>query len=141
LDDYKFSIIKEEIIDNQHCYVVEVTPKVHRKYTKYMAWVANGWWIHLRIDYYQDQEIYRSGVFKDVRIVDAIPTPFQIDMENKKTGHQTQLTIRRIQYHTNFGDDLFTQRSLERRENSLATSFVHADSGMIGYYASVYPVS
>jgi outer membrane lipoprotein-sorting protein len=114
LDDYKFSIEKEEVIDGKPCYVIEVTPKIRRKYTKYIAWVSKDWWIHLKIEYYQDNDIYRSGVFKDVKIIDAIPTPFRIDMENKRTGHRTELTIGNIQYHTHFSDDLFTQRSLER---------------------------
>jgi outer membrane lipoprotein-sorting protein len=114
LDDYKFSIEKEEAVDGKPCYVVEVTPKIHRKYTKYVAWVAKDLWIHLKIDYYQDKDIYRSGVFRDVRIIDGIPTPFQIDMENRKTNHRTELTIHSIKYHTQFTDDLFSQRSLER---------------------------
>ncbi len=114
LDDYKFSIEKEEVFDGKPCYVVEVTPKIRRKYTKYIAWVAKDLWIHLKIDYYQDKDIYRSGVFSDVRIIDGIPTPFKIDMENRKTGHRTALTIQSIKYHTQFSDDLFSQRSLER---------------------------
>jgi outer membrane lipoprotein-sorting protein len=114
LDDYKFSIEREEVIDGKPCYVVEVTPKIHRKYTKYLAWVAKDLWIHLKIEYYQDKDIYRAGVFQDVRIIDGIPTPFKIDMENKKTNHRTELTIESIKYHTQFSDDLFSQRSLER---------------------------
>ncbi len=114
LDDYKFSIEKEDVIDGKPCYVVEVTPKIHRKYTKYLAWVAKDLWIHLKIEYYQDRDIYREGEFRDVRIIDGIPTPFKINMENKKTGHRTELTIESIQYHTHFSDDLFSQRSLER---------------------------
>jgi outer membrane lipoprotein-sorting protein len=114
LDDYKFSIVKEDVIDNKPCFVVEVTPKIHRKYTRYLAWVAKDLWIHLRIDYYQDRDIYRTGVFTDIRIIDGIPTPFRLDMENKKTSHRTELTIEGIQYHTHFPDELFSQRSLER---------------------------
>jgi len=114
LDDYKFSIIKEDEVDGKPCYVVEVTPRIHRKYTHYIAWVAKGLWIHLKIDYYQEKELYRTGVFTDIRIIDGIPTPFKLDMENKKTGHRTELTIESIQYHTHFSDDLFSQQSLER---------------------------
>jgi len=114
LDDYKFSIVKEEVLDGKPCYVVEVTPKIRRKYTKYLAWVAKDWWIHLKIEYYQDKDIYRSGAFRDVRIIDDIPTPFRIDMENNKTNHRTELTIENIRYHTHFSDDLFSQQSLER---------------------------
>jgi hypothetical protein len=114
LDDYKFSIEKEETLDGRPCFVVEVTPKIHRKYTRYVAWVAKDLWIHLKIEYYQDHDLYRTGVFQDVRIIDGIPTAFKIFMENKKTNHRTELTIDSIKYHTSFTDDLFTQRSLER---------------------------
>lgn len=114
LDDYKFSILREDNFDGKPCYVVEVTPKIRRKYTRYVAWVAKDLWIHLKIDYYQDKEIYRAGVFRNIRIVDGIATPFKLDMENRKTGHRTELTVESIKYHTNFPDELFTQRSLER---------------------------
>jgi outer membrane lipoprotein-sorting protein len=114
LDDYKFSILKEEVIDGKPCYVVEVTPKIHRKYTKYIAWVAKDLWVHLKIDYYQDSDIYRTGVLTDIRTIDGIPTPFKMNMENKKTSHRTELTIEDIKYHTHFADDFFSQRSLER---------------------------
>jgi len=114
LDDYKFSILKEDVVGDKPCYVVEVTPKIHRKYTRFVAWVAKDLWIHLKIDYYQEKALYRAGAFTDIRIIDGIPTPFRLDMENKKTGHRTELTIESIQYHTHFSDDLFSQRSLER---------------------------
>jgi hypothetical protein len=114
LDDYQFSIEKEEVIDGKPCYVVEVTPKIRRKYTRYLAWVAKDLWVHLKIEYYQDKGIYREGVFRDVRMIDGIPTPFRLNMENRRTGHRTELTIETIQYHTHFPDDLFSQRSLER---------------------------
>jgi outer membrane lipoprotein-sorting protein len=114
LDDFKYSILKEEDLDGKPCYVVEVTPKTRRKYTKYIAWVAKDLWIQVKIEYYQDKDIYRSGSFKDIRIIDTIPTPFKSEMENRKTNHRTELTIENVQYHTKFADDLFTQRSLER---------------------------
>jgi outer membrane lipoprotein-sorting protein len=114
LDDYKFKILREENIDGKPCYVVEVTPRIRRKYTRYIGWVAKDLWVHLKIEYYQDDEIYRAGEFRDVRIIDGIPTPFQLEVENRTTGHRTELTLESIKYHTKFSDDLFTQRSLQR---------------------------
>lgn len=114
LDDFKFRILPEEAVDGKPCYVIEVTPKTHRKYTKYISWVAKDLWIQLKIDYYQDKDIYRSGVFKDIRLIDQIPTAFQSEMENKKTKHRTEITVESAQYNTHFSDGLFTQRSLER---------------------------
>jgi hypothetical protein len=114
LDDYKFSIIKEELIDGKPCYKIEVIPKVRRKYTRYIAWVAKDLWVHLKIDYYQDDNIYRAGIFRDIRSIDGIPTPFRISVENRKSNHRTELTIDSIRYQTQFPDELFTQQSLER---------------------------
>jgi Outer membrane lipoprotein-sorting protein len=114
LDDYKFSIVKEDVLENRPCYVVEVTPKIRRKYTRYVAWISKEFWVHLKVDYYQGDEIYRTAEFKHIRVVDGIPTPFTWNVENRKTGHRTELTIENIRYHTHFPDDLFTQRSLER---------------------------
>lgn len=114
LDEYSFTILREEVQDGRPCYVVEVTPKVHRKWNRYVAWVAKDLFIHLKIEFFRDKEPYRAGTFTDVRIVDDIPTPFRMQMENVKTGHKTELTIEEIKYQTNFPDELFTQRSLER---------------------------
>jgi outer membrane lipoprotein-sorting protein len=114
LNDYSYEILREETFDGKPCYVVEVTPKIRRKYSRYVAWVAKNLWIHTKIEYYQDKDLYRSGVFRDIRIVDGIPTPFKIEMKNHKTGHQTVLTIGSIQYHTNFSNAFFSQRTLER---------------------------
>jgi outer membrane lipoprotein-sorting protein len=114
LDDYSFKILREEVVDGKPCYVVEVTPKIHRKYTRYIAWVAKDLWIHLKIEYYQDKELYRTGVFQDVKVVSGIPTAFAAHMENKKTNHRTEMKLEDVQYNTRYSDDLFTQRSLER---------------------------
>jgi hypothetical protein len=114
LDDYAFSIAGEEDIDGKPCYKVEVIPKIQRKYTRFVAWVAKDLWIHLKIAYYQEKTLYRAGSFSEVRMVDDIPTAFKIHMENMTTGHKTTLTIENISYRTRFQDDLFSQHSLER---------------------------
>lgn len=114
LDDYSFKILREEEMDGRPCFVVEVTPKIHRKYTRYVSWVAKDLWVHLKIEYYQDKEIYREGAFSDVRMVDDIPTAFKGLMANKKSGHRTEFSIENVEYHTSYPEDLFTQRSLER---------------------------
>lgn len=114
LDDYSFKMLRDEIVDGKLTSVVEVTPKIHRKYTRYIAWVAKDLWVHVKIEYYQDKELYRSGLFTDIRTIDGIPTPFRLVMENKKTNHRTELTLESVQYHTHFTDDLFSQQSLER---------------------------
>jgi len=115
LNEYVYKIIREdEVIDNRPCYVIEVTPKKPRKYSKYIIWVAKNIWVPTKIEYYREKELYRAGAFKDIRTIDGIPTPFMYEMENLKTRHRTVLTIQSISYTTKYPDSLFTQRSLER---------------------------
>jgi uncharacterized protein len=114
LDDYSFTILREEVVDSRPCYVVEVMPKVHRKWSRNEAWVDKELFVHRKIVYYQGKEPYRAGTFTDVRIIDDLPTPFRMEMENMKTGHRTEVILLNIQYHISHPDDLFTQRSLER---------------------------
>ena len=114
LDDYTFTILREEVQDSRPCYVVEVEPKIHRKWTRYQAWVDKEQFVHRKIVYFQDQDPYRIGTFADVRVIDTLPTAFRMEMKNLKTSHRTEVLIEDILYHTSHPDDLFTQRSLER---------------------------
>jgi outer membrane lipoprotein-sorting protein len=114
LNDFSYKVLKEEVVDGKPCYVVEVTPKTHRKYSRYVAWIAKDYWVHIRIEYYQDKELYRKGNFREIRLIDGVPTPFRIEMENLKSSHRTLLTMESVSYRARFPDDLFTQRSLER---------------------------
>lgn len=114
INDYSFKILREENFDGRPCYVIEVTPKKPRKYTSYIAWVARDLWVTTKIEYYQGKELYRFGSFRDIRMINAIPTPFEYIMENNRTKHRTVLTIQNIVYGTSFPNEFFTQRSLER---------------------------
>ncbi|MGE4559978.1 MAG: outer membrane lipoprotein-sorting protein, partial [Desulfobulbus sp.] len=114
LDDYAFTILREEIQDSRPCYVVEVRPRIHRKWSRYEAWVDKELFVHRKIIFFQDKEPYRAGIFTDIRMIDAIPTAFRMEMKNLRTAHRTEVVLEDILYHTNHPDDLFTQRSLER---------------------------
>ena len=114
LDDYRFDLVREEEIEGQPCFMIEVVPKVRRGFTKYTAWVGKEWSILLKIEYYREKELYKVGTFKDVRIIDQIPTPFFMEMENKKSGHRTDIRLKEIKYNIDLPDSLFTQKSLER---------------------------
>ncbi|MFH0725861.1 MAG: outer membrane lipoprotein-sorting protein [Pseudomonadota bacterium] len=114
LDDYSYRVLKEDVVDEKPCFVIEITPKIRRKYTRYIAWVAKDLWVTLKVEYYREEALYRAGNFGDIRMIDGIPTPFRLEMKNLTTAHRTVLNIDTIRYRTAFPDELFTQQSLER---------------------------
>jgi outer membrane lipoprotein-sorting protein len=113
-DDYAYRILKEDVVDGKTCSVVEITPKIRRKYTRYVAWVATDVWVIVKVEFYRDKELYRTGSFGDLRMIDGIPTPFKLEMRNVKTAHRTKLTVESIRYQTGFSDAMFSQQALER---------------------------
>lgn len=114
LDEYSFTILREEVQDARPCYVVEVQPKTHRKWSRYQAWVDKEQFVHRKIIFFQDKEAYRAGTFTDIRVVDGLPTAFHMEMTNLKSNHRTEVVIDTLLYHTSHPDELFTQRALER---------------------------
>lgn len=76
--------------------------------------MAKDLWIHVKIEYYQEDDIYRAGFFSEIKMIDGIPTPLRFEMEDRKKNHRTEFTIEKIRYNVELSDDLFTQRSLER---------------------------
>jgi len=114
LDDYAFTLLREEVQEGRACYLVEVVPKIQRKWSRYQAWVDKELFVHRKIIYYREQEPYRIGTFTAIRLVDTLPTAFRMEMHNLKTTHRTEVTLEDIRYHTQHPDELFTQRALER---------------------------
>jgi outer membrane lipoprotein-sorting protein len=114
LDKYSYKIMGEAVLEGRPCYMVEVWPKEKRKYSRYVSWVAKDLWVPTKVAYYRGKEVYRTGLFRDIRMVDGIPSPFELVMENMETGHRTVLSISRIEYGTNFPDEFFSQRILRR---------------------------
>lgn len=114
LDAYSFRLLREENVGETPCHVVEISPKNRRKYTRYIAWIAKDIWVTLQVEYYRETELYRAGSYRDIRMIDGIPTPFRLEMRNLKTGHKTVLTIDTIQFGTDFPDELFTPQHLEK---------------------------
>ena len=114
LDEYSYEMMGEEVVEGRPCYVVEVRPRRQRKYSRYVSWISKDLWVPTKIAYYRGRELYRTGLFIDIRIIDGIPSPFDLVMENIETGHRTVLKVESIEYGTKFPDEFFSQRILRR---------------------------
>jgi outer membrane lipoprotein-sorting protein len=114
LDEYSYEMMGEEVVEGRPCYVVEVRPRRQRKYSRYVSWISKDLWVPTKIAYYRGRELYRTGLFSDIRTIDGIPSPFDLVMENIETGHRTVLKVESIEYGTKFPDEFFSQRILRR---------------------------
>ena len=114
LDDFSYVILDEASVDGHPCVKVKVTPTTPRKYTHFVGWVDTTHWVHRQIEYYQDKELFKTAHVRGIEIIEGIPTPRSLEMRNHRSNHRTQLSIERIEYGTQFPEEMFSQRYLER---------------------------
>jgi hypothetical protein len=114
-DDRTHEIIDEPFIYGEPAYEVESIPRAQDLYSRIVTWVSRATFLPLRVEYYgTDGELIKAGRFRDVRIVNGIPTPFALDMEDVRTGHRTVVTLLAADFDRPFDCALFTERGLLR---------------------------
>lgn len=120
LQDYTFKRIGEEDIEGHHCYIVESVPVDEATakelgYGKIHSWIDSEIWIVRKSEFW-DIRMNPLKVFEvsNIILVDGIWSPHKLVVRNHKTKHSTRFTFSDVDYKTEFDDDVFTKRALER---------------------------
>lgn len=122
LDHYAYTLLREEALDGQNCYVIQSIPVNEQTiketaYSRTEVWIRQDNFIAARVDYFN----HKGHLFKTMRSANIRPIDgtdkwraHLIDMRNVSTGHHTELQYDSIQIDRGLDDNLFTQRYLER---------------------------
>jgi len=115
IDDYTFTLLGEEDVNNEQCYTIEAIPKKVEFYNKIVLWIRKGNFIPARADFYDTKGAYlKQGIFSDVQNIQGINTPTHIEMHNQLNKRSTTLDMTNIVYDKGLQDDIFTQRYMKR---------------------------
>ncbi len=115
IDDYTFTLLKEEDFDGEQCYVIEAIPKEVEFYNKITIWIRKGNFIPAKADFYDTKgEYLKQGLFANVKNIQGINTPTHIEMKNVQNSRTTILELSNIVYDTGLKDDIFTERYMKR---------------------------
>lgn len=115
VDDYTYTLVKEENVNNEMCYVIEATPKKVEFYSKATLWIRKGNFIPAKADFYDTKGQYeKQGIFENVKNIKGINTPTHIEMKNILNGRTTLIDLSNIVYDTGLKDDIFTERYMTR---------------------------
>lgn len=120
LQDYTFRTVGEEEIEGHHCYIVEGIPvndatAKELGYGKMRTWIDSDIWIARKGEYWDIRmNPLKALQITDIYQVDGIWSPHKLEVRNHKTGHSTRFTFSKVDYKTEFDDDVFTKRALER---------------------------
>ena len=122
-DEYSYTVIGSEKINNVTCYVIEIIPSgEHRKkitgYSKRVYYVSKDTFIVYRVDYYDKQgQLFKQLRNSDIKEVPGAPGYYRayvVTMENFKTKHTTVLLYDFFRINEELASDIFTVRNLER---------------------------
>jgi hypothetical protein len=108
-------LLREEPAGGLPCQVIELRPKLEGDpYARVLVWL-DAEFIPRRLDFHKEEDTAaRSLMFEKVENVGKVPTPMVLDMKNLAKGSHTKVDISDVKYDAGLGDDVFTQRQLER---------------------------
>ncbi len=116
LDDEHFSLLGEEMLDDNECYKIEAVPVTGKTaYNRRISWIDKRKWIALKVEFYDKKNhLQKIMTIDELRKDGRHWSVLKMRMENVQTGHKTLMNISDIQYDTGIRDDYFTERFLMR---------------------------
>ncbi len=110
------TLLREETIDGQLCWVVESLPKDRRDiYSKKISWIRQDCLITVKVEYYDRlNKLHRQLILSDIKQVAGFWLAQNLHMTNVQTDHQTIITIENPEYNVAAAENLFTVAKLEK---------------------------
>ena len=116
IKDYQFTILNEELINEQSCYLLESIPKngIKSTYSKHLTWVTKDNYLPLKEESYDNNgELLKNKVFKYI-LIDSFNLINEIFVENIQKKSNTQLIFSNLRINTNIKDKLFQEKNMKR---------------------------
>ena len=123
LDDYTYTLVREEPTGGEPCWVVDVLPKTgatakSEGYKKKSFWISKKTFT-VRKGLYYDLEghPFKELSTKDVKLLDKKKNRYRalrMEMVNKKTGRRSVFETKKVSFAPDTKDEFFTPRYLER---------------------------
>jgi Outer membrane lipoprotein-sorting protein len=123
LNDFDFSIAKEEDVGDDKCWVIDLVPKSKAiaesdGYSKKTYWVSQKTYAVRKGDFFdKDGKLLKQLKTDNIKLLDPKKQRYRImrmEMINKKTGRRSVFETTKIAFTPDTKDDYFTTRYLER---------------------------
>jgi Outer membrane lipoprotein-sorting protein len=123
LDEFSYTLAKEEPMGGEPCYVVDLVPKSKEiadaeGYSKKTYWVSKAKMAVVRGLYYdKDGKLLKELVAQDIKLLDPKQKRYRamhMEMTNKQNGRKSVFETKKVAFSPNTKDDYFTTAYLER---------------------------
>ena len=115
-NQYDYRLLGEESIAGAACWKLESKPKTTKvsQYTHALLWIRKDNYVLAQIESYSKDSLVRRAKYSNIRNVQGIWTPHQIDMHDLKRNSHTIFKTEKLQYNLPMKDDDFTVQALRR---------------------------
>ena len=116
IEDYNFTIIKEDNINNQDCYVMKSEPKkgIKSEYSKHLTWITKDKYLPVKEESYDNKnKLLKAKSFKYVNL-NSFDLASEIFVENMQKKTNTLLKLSNLRVNTNVKDNLFQEKNMKR---------------------------
>ena len=123
LDDFDYTLVKEEAQGGDPCYVIDLVPKTKEiaeaeGYSKKTYWVSKAKMAVVRGLYYdKDGKLLKELIAQDIRLLDPKNKRYRamhMEMVNKQNGRKSVFETKKVTFSPSTKDDYFTTAYLER---------------------------
>ena len=116
LNEFKFSLIGQEVYDSVSCHLLESIPKEHirTEYSRHVSWVDSALLIPLKEESYDKSGQLLKEKYFSYTIIKEYQILTKVYVTNVQKNHSTTLNFENIELDTGVGDDLFHERYLKR---------------------------
>ena len=123
LDDFNYTLVKEEASGGEPCYVIDLVPKSKEiaeaeGYSKKTYWVSKAKMAVLRGLYYdKDGKLLKELIAQDIKLLDPKNKRYRamhMEMVNKQNGRKSVFETKKVTFSPSTKDEYFTTAYLER---------------------------
>ncbi|HEY3500085.1 MAG TPA: outer membrane lipoprotein-sorting protein [Polyangiaceae bacterium] len=123
LDDFNYTLVKEESFGGENCYVIDLLPKSKdigdsEGYSKKTYWVSKDKFTVRRGLYYdKDGKLLKELLCNDIKLLDDKNKRYRamkMEMVNKQNGRRSVFESEKVDFVPGVKDEYFTTRYLER---------------------------
>ncbi len=116
IDKANYSLLREEGLDNEQCWVVETKPmkSAGSDYFRTISWISKEMLLPVYVEMYDKKnKLIKKLTTDNIEKIQGYWTPRITKMENVQTGHSTILKMDKIVYDENLPDGIFTSGFLK----------------------------
>ena len=115
IDDYGYTLLREETCDGQHVLVVEgiaLNPQ-DTGYSKLISWIRDDIWMPVKVEYYDLRgDLEKVQTNSRIEEIDGYWAVTKMEMENVQTNHSTIVEMTQIELNKGVPEEVFTSAGL-----------------------------